>query len=81
MPAEKQNDAVRFDHVGLTYAGAGAPSLTDINFTAERFTLPLPSIKSMALPQRMGIYSWAATLTAATTRLHTTNRLMRTGLL
>ena len=36
MPAEKQNDAVRFDHVGLTYAGAGAPSLTDISFTAEK---------------------------------------------
>ena len=35
-PAEKQNDAVRFDHVGLTYAGAGAPSLTDISFTAEK---------------------------------------------
>ena len=36
VPAEKQNDAVRFDHVGLTYAGAGAPSLTDISFTAEK---------------------------------------------
>ena len=36
MSAEKQNDAVRFDHVGLTYAGAGAPSLTDISFTAEK---------------------------------------------
>ena len=35
-PAEKRNDAVRFDHVGLTYAGAGAPSLTDISFTAEK---------------------------------------------
>ncbi len=29
-------DAVRFDHVSLTYAGAGAPSLTDISFTAKR---------------------------------------------
>jgi len=36
VPAEKQNDAVQFDHVGLTYAGAGAPSLTDISFTAEK---------------------------------------------
>lgn len=29
-------EAVRFDHVGLTYAGAGAPSLTGITFTARR---------------------------------------------
>ena len=36
VPAEKPSDAVRFDHVGLTYAGAGAPSLTDISFTAEK---------------------------------------------
>ena len=36
VPAEKAGDAVRFDHVGLTYAGAGAPSLTDISFTAEK---------------------------------------------
>ena len=35
-PADKAGDAVRFDHVGLTYAGAGAPSLTDISFTAKR---------------------------------------------
>ena len=27
---------VRFDHVSLTYAGAGAPSLSDISFTAKR---------------------------------------------
>ena len=31
-----RDHAVRFDHVGLTYAGAGAPSLTDITFTARR---------------------------------------------
>ena len=36
VPAGKRNDAVRFNHVGLTYAGAGAPSLTDISFTAEK---------------------------------------------
>ena len=36
VPAEKAGDAVRFDHVGLTYQGAGAPSLSDISFTAER---------------------------------------------
>lgn len=36
MPADKTGDAVRFDHVGLTYAGAGAPSLTDISFTAKK---------------------------------------------
>ena len=28
--------AVAFDHVGFTYHGAGAPSLTDISFTAKR---------------------------------------------
>ena len=33
---DKTGDAVRFDHVGLTYAGAGAPSLTDISFTAKK---------------------------------------------
>ena len=36
VPAEKSDDAVRFDHVSLTYKGAGAPSLSDINFTAKR---------------------------------------------
>ncbi len=33
---QKAQDAVRFDHVALTYAGAGAPSLSDISFTAKR---------------------------------------------
>lgn len=36
VPAEKAADAVRFDHVSLTYKGAGAPSLSDISFTAKR---------------------------------------------
>ena len=36
VPAETADDAVRFDHVSLTYKGAGAPSLSDINFTAKR---------------------------------------------
>ena len=36
VPADKAGDAVHFDHVGLTYAGAGAPSLTDISFTAKK---------------------------------------------
>mgnify|MGYP000744896786 CR=1 FL=1 len=27
--------AVAFDHVGFTYHGAGAPSLTDISFAAQ----------------------------------------------
>ena len=36
VPADKTGDAVRFDHVGLTYAGAGAPSLTDISFAAKK---------------------------------------------
>ena len=36
VPAEKAGDAVCFDHVSLTYKGAGAPSLSDINFTARR---------------------------------------------
>ena len=34
--ADKADEAVRFDHVILTYAGAGAPSLSDISFTAKR---------------------------------------------
>ena len=36
VPDAKKNDVVRFDHVTLTYAGAGAPSLSDISFTAKR---------------------------------------------
>ena len=36
VPAEKSGDAVHFEHVSLTYAGAGAPSLSDISFTAKR---------------------------------------------
>ena len=36
VPTGKTGDAVRFDHVSLTYAGAGAPSLSDINFTAKQ---------------------------------------------
>ena len=36
VPAEKAGDAVCFDRVSLTYKGAGAPSLSDINFTARR---------------------------------------------
>ena len=36
VPADKSGDAVRFDHVSLTYAGAGAPSLSDICFTAKK---------------------------------------------
>ena len=62
-------------HCAKAAATATTMISTTMFRTAERFTLTLPSIKSMALPQRMGIYSWAATLTAATTRLHTTNRL------
>ncbi|MBS5645363.1 MAG: ABC transporter ATP-binding protein, partial [Clostridiales bacterium] len=30
------SEAVRFDHVGLAYAGAGAESLTDISFCAKK---------------------------------------------
>ena len=36
VDADNADDAVRFDHVSLTYAGAGAPSLSDISFTAKR---------------------------------------------
>lgn len=36
LPADRTGEAVRFDHVGLTYAGAGAPSLTGITFTARQ---------------------------------------------
>ena len=36
VEAGKADDAVRFDHVSLTYAGAGAPSLSDISFTVKR---------------------------------------------
>ena len=32
----EQEDAVRFEHVSLTYAGAGDESLTDITFSAKR---------------------------------------------
>lgn len=32
----KHGEAVRFDHVDMRYAGAGADSLTDITFTAEK---------------------------------------------
>ena len=35
-PDDKAQDAVRFDRVALTYAGAGAPSLYNISFTAKR---------------------------------------------
>ena len=48
---------------------------TTMRITPAKSTVPLPSIRSMALPQRMGIYNWAATLTAATIRLHTTKKL------
>lgn len=34
--AEKADEAVRFNHVSLTYAGAGAPSLDNICFAAKR---------------------------------------------
>lgn len=36
VPPEKAEDAVRFDHVSLTYQGAGAPSLVDISFHAKK---------------------------------------------
>ena len=35
-PDDKAQDAVRFDRAALTYAGAGAPSLYNISFTAKR---------------------------------------------
>jgi hypothetical protein len=61
------------------WANAAATATITISTTMRRTplksTFPLPSIISMALPQRMGIYSWAATLTAATIRLHTTKKL------
>ena len=53
---------------------ATATICTMICITPAKSTRPLPSIRSMALPQRMGIYSWAATLTAATMRLHPTKK-------
>ena len=34
--SRRAGEAVRFDHAGLTYAGAGAPSLTGITFTARQ---------------------------------------------
>ena len=59
-------------------ARAATPATTStsmiMRITPPKSTAPLPSIISMALPQRMGIYSWAATLTAATIRLHTTKK-------
>ncbi|MCI6553044.1 MAG: ABC transporter ATP-binding protein/permease [Lachnospiraceae bacterium] len=35
-PAEEQEEAVCFDHVCLTYQGAGAEALTDISFRVKR---------------------------------------------
>ena len=35
-PADRADEAVRFQQVSLTYPGAGAPSLSDITFTARR---------------------------------------------
>lgn len=34
--AESEEEAVRFDHVSLTYAGAGDESITDISFCAKK---------------------------------------------
>ncbi len=34
--AESKDEAVRFDHVSLTYQGAGDESISDISFTARR---------------------------------------------
>ena len=50
VPAEKQNDAVRFDHVGLTYAGAGAPSLTDISFIPRFYDATEGSVEIFGHP-------------------------------
>ena len=36
QPRENGDEAVRFDHVNFTYRNAGAPSLTDISFRAEK---------------------------------------------
>ncbi len=36
VSADKADEAVRFDHVSLTYKGAGAPSLTDLSFAAKK---------------------------------------------
>ena len=36
QPRENAYEAVRFDHVNFTYRNAGAPSLTDISFRAEK---------------------------------------------
>lgn len=33
---EQSKEEVKFEHVGLCYAGAGEESLTDISFTAEK---------------------------------------------
>ncbi len=32
----KEGDHVRFEHVGFTYAGGGAPALSNVSFTASR---------------------------------------------
>ena len=36
QPRENADEAVHFDHVNFTYRNAGAPSLTDISFRAEK---------------------------------------------
>ena len=41
VPAEKAGDAVRFDHVSLTYKGAGAPSLSEDVYKRQRYTSPV----------------------------------------
>ena len=45
-----------------------------IPHTPARSTCPGPTIRSMASPHSSGMYSWAATLPAATSRLAATNR-------
>ena len=73
--SREANQPIWFDgHWANAATTATITISTTMRRTPLKSTFPLPSIISMALPQRMGIYSWAATLTAATIRLHTTKK-------
>ena len=50
VPADKTGDAVRFDHVGLTYAGAGAPSLCTTDYNGAGAAVIEAAIDGEAVP-------------------------------
>ena len=54
LVAAKNDCAVDFDHVTFSYAGTGAPSLSDITFSAKK---ALPS-ESSAVPEAVNPPLW-----------------------